>query len=88
MQHDSSVVGKAPLFLVTALTDMVRSATVISARCSTGVNVCRIGAPFAATNAKSLVAAVSASPRVVMVLSEYLRYVLAGNWPDGTASFL
>ena len=83
MQHDPGVVRKAPLFLAAALTDMMGATVIAVCR-----RVCRIGTTLATPDSKPLVTTIAACTRMVMVLSEYLRYVLAGDRPDGAAGLL
>ena len=70
MEHDASVVRETPLLLVRGLPNVVRRGARRHAA--------------ARTDPRVRVARVPPRPRV-MVLSEYLRYVLAGDGADGTA---
>ena len=80
MKHDPSVVGETSLFLVATLTDMVR--------CVSSFLACLLAwryATVATADSQPLVAAVTASS--VMVLPEYLRYVLT-SYRANRATFL
>jgi len=81
VQHDPGIVRKTPLFLVAALADVMGAIVfTICGTCSCAIS--RGRATFTTSDAQTLIATVAACARGVMVLSEYLRYVLAGDWPD------
>jgi len=58
------------------------SAAVVAICRRASVNICYVRGAITAADAQTLIATVATSSRVVMILSEYLRYVLAGDWPD------